>query len=172
MIVSWYEKYIAYIDSMLEKLNLYFVKHQETKPVNVLLAMIEQIDPEQFDNFNSKQNSLVYVDTPYKTLGLWVLKLQEVNSYLSTNKQIYNQWSNEPVEKILSTSFMLSTDNFYIDEKLFVEQFKERAIEYTTLIETCKESELGVNAYNVRVLTHFTRCLESTTNSLLCLQSL
>lgn len=170
MIVSWYQKYIDYIDLAIEKLSLRLNENKKIEDTNVLLEMIEQIDPSHFDSFINKSKTLSYINTPYKTIDEWISKLKEVNSYLQTDKVIYSHWSNETSKEILSTSFMLSVENFYIDEKLFVEEFKSRAKIYAIILEKCSHFQIGPSAHNTRVLTHFTRCLEATANSLLCIQ--
>lgn len=171
MLTTWYEKYIGFVNDMFEKLESNLAKKLEAEVLPSRSILINRIEPEMFRNFNSSVNQLSTVESQYPNFETWVEKLTQLNGFLEEEKAVYAHWSNEAIETIPVSVFFLSADGKYIDELTLMEEFKRQALIFTALYDSCTEHEVGNMAHNARVLIHFTRCLDTTINSFLSLQT-
>lgn len=168
MLKRWYAIYTQKVDDILDGLTY---KFKNSEPIQTpLQEKITQIKPTFFTGFNNQSNTFLTVDCQYKTIGNLIGKLSEVTMYLDLEKQIWTAWCTEvqAVQKV--PEFFLSKNGFYIEEEDSIIEFKRLVNLYANLICKHNENDTGTGAYNVRVLSNFTKCLESTVSSLIKLQ--
>lgn len=143
-------------------------KNKGSKPITEyekITLLINKIESNVFINFNKSSNSLITIRTIYTKLPTYINKLKEVNTYLVQNKAVYNAWCLEQEEIIRINDFFLTAKNFYIDEEIFIEDFKTLSIVFFQLYFEHSLS-VDVGEHNRRVLFNFKESLINTIEDL------
>jgi len=170
MITKWYKIYVDYIDKWIKNLKEKFLKEETDK--DKTLKLINTIDPVLFAHYNRQENANEIVTCHYGNIDTLVAKLDEVVKILHGDKIVYKTWDISSPSNVDVPTFFLTDKGIYLNEEIYVKKFKELSMKYFDLYFECLNHTTGNKGHNARVLTHFTRSLESTIESFINLQKL
>ena len=168
MIKKWYQCYVDYVDKWFRNIKERFFK-EETE-YDKTIKLIENIEPIFFKAFNKQDKAGYSVVSHYENIELLLTKVSLVVKILHEDKIVYSSWDTGSSRDVNATMFFLTNKGNYLDEEIYVRQFKTLAVEYFDLYFKCLDYSNGNKGHNARVLSHFTRSLELTIASFLNLQ--
>lgn len=157
--MSLIKKYFKLLKNKLKGTNDSLTNYEK------ILLVIDELDSDNFINFNRKENSLLLIRSIYKNIPTYNSKLKEIIGYLSKDKVIYNGWCLENECVLYVNEFFISNDHQYIEENNYIKEFKLLAIVYLSFYyEHSPLVEMG--EHNCRVLSNFTDGLINTIEDL------
>jgi hypothetical protein len=165
--------YKRLIDSYIFLLNYLKgkLKRTEKNIKSIRLQKLDKLDSSLFINVNNVTYAHLELYTHCLTINDYIKTLKDITVFLESDKKISKTFEIPEVLCRTVSSFFLSGNNHYIDEKASLDEFKVAIERFFIKFEECVLHEVGIMSYNARLLSRFTQSLELTLDSLLDIQT-